>query len=50
MESARREVSPTVEADEFLTVREVARLLKISEVRVYQLIEGYSCEAPHAPA
>ena len=28
MGSVRREVSPTVEADEVLTIREVARLLK----------------------
>lgn len=39
MGSVKREVSPTVEVDEFLTVREVAKLLKVSEVRAYQLCE-----------
>lgn len=39
MGSVKREVSPTVEFDEFLTAREVASLLKLSEVRVYQLFE-----------
>ncbi len=39
MGSVRREVSSTVGADEFLTVRELARRLKISQVRVNQLCE-----------
>jgi excisionase family DNA binding protein len=39
MGNVKREVSPTVEVDEFLTVREVASLLKVSEVRVYHLCE-----------
>ena len=39
MGSVKREISPIVEVDEFLTVREVAKLLKLLEVRVYQLCE-----------